>query len=117
MAIPKEYLDSEFDFGFTTEDTQEIINTHAASAADYQAKLACLEILGKYERPKDMHAAVDYELKNRHFDFGPGQRHAMEVDFHTFREELKKELKKAGVDIGKPPVGNPKRYKDFSRVT
>jgi hypothetical protein len=40
----------------------------------------------------------------------------MEVDFHTFREELKKELKKAGVDIGKPPVGNPKRYKDFSRV-
>jgi hypothetical protein len=63
-----------------------------------------------------MHAAVDYELKNRHFDFGPGQRHAMEVDFHTFREELKKELKKAGVDIGKPPVGNPKRYKDFSRV-
>jgi hypothetical protein len=84
--------------------------------ADYQAKLACLEILGKYKRPNDMHAAVDYELKNRHFDFGPGQRHAMEVDFHTFREELKKELKKAGVDIGKPPVGNPKRYKDFSRV-
>ena len=84
--------------------------------ADYQAKLACLEILGRYKRPRDMHAAVDYELKNRHFDFGPGQRHAMEVDFHTFREELKKELKKAGVDIGKPPVGNPKRYKDFSRV-
>ena len=27
MAIPKEYLDSEFDFGFTTEDTQEIIKS------------------------------------------------------------------------------------------
>ena len=84
--------------------------------ADYQAKLACLEILGKYKRPRDMHAAVDHELKNRHFDFGPGQLHAMEVDFHTFREEIKMEIKKAGVDIGKPPVGNPKRYKDFSRV-
>ena len=45
MAIPKEYLDSEFDFGFTTEDTQEIINTHAATAADYQAKLLQVEKL------------------------------------------------------------------------
>ena len=40
-----------------------------------------------------MKAAIDHELNNRHFDFGPGQRHAMEVDFHTFRDELKKELK------------------------
>jgi hypothetical protein len=45
MAIPKEYLDSEFDFGFTTEDTQEIINTHVATAADYQAKLLQVEKL------------------------------------------------------------------------
>jgi hypothetical protein len=42
MAIPKEYLDTEFDFGFTTEDTQEIIDTHAA---DYQAKLKQVEKL------------------------------------------------------------------------
>jgi hypothetical protein len=84
--------------------------------ADYQAKLACQEIVGKYQRPKDIHAAIDRELKNRHFDFGPGQRHAMEVDFHAFRHELKKELKQAGIDIGKPPVGIAKRYKDFSQV-
>jgi hypothetical protein len=29
----------------------------------------------------------------------------------TFRKELKTELKKAGVDIGKPPAGNRKLYK------
>jgi hypothetical protein len=79
--------------------------------ADYQAKLATLEILGKYKRPKDMKSAIDHEVKNPHFDFGPGQRHAIEVDYHTFRNELKAELKKAGVDIGKPPAGNKKKYK------
>ena len=79
--------------------------------ADYQAKLATQEILGKYKRPKDMKSAIDHEVKNPHFDFGPGQRHAIEVDYHTFRNELKAELKKAGVDIGKPPAGNKKKYK------
>ena len=79
--------------------------------ADYQAKLATQEILGKYKRPKDMRSAIDYEVKNPHFNFGPGQRHAIEVDYHTFRNELKAELKKAGIDIGKPPAGNKKRYK------
>jgi len=79
--------------------------------ADYQAKLATLEILGKYKRPKDMKSAIDHEVKNPHFNFGPGQRHAIEVDYHTFRNELKAELKKAGIDIGKPPAGNKKKYK------
>lgn len=79
--------------------------------ADYQAKLACLEILGKYLRPKDMRAAVNYEMNNPHFNFGPGQRHAIQVDYHTFRKELKKELKRAGVNIGRPPAGNKRRYK------
>ena len=79
--------------------------------ADYQAKLACLEILGKYRRPQNMREAIDNEIQNPHFQFGPGQRHAMEVDYHTFRKELRKELKKAGIDIGKPPAGNSHRYK------
>ena len=79
--------------------------------ADYQAKLATQEILGKYKRPKDMKSAIDHEVKNPHFNFGPGQRHAIEVDYHTFRNELKAELKKAGIDIGKPPTGNKKKYK------
>jgi len=81
--------------------------------ADYQAKLATLEILGKYKRPADMKSVIDHEIKNPHFNFGPGQRHAIEVDYHTFRRELKQELKKAGVDIGRPPAGNKKFYKSY----
>ena len=69
--------------------------------ADYQARLACLEILGKYQRPKNMRAAIDYEVNNPHFDFDPGQRHAMEVDYHLFRKELRGELKRAGVSMAK----------------
>ena len=84
--------------------------------ADYQAKLACLEILGRYERPRDIAARIKNEVEHPHFDFGPGQRHAMEVDYHTFRKELKQELKKAGVDIGKSPAGNKKLYKSFAKV-
>jgi hypothetical protein len=45
MAIPKEYLDSEFDFGFTTEDTQEIISSHVASVDEYKQKLQSVEKL------------------------------------------------------------------------
>ncbi|TGK29427.1 monooxygenase [Leptospira gomenensis] len=82
--------------------------------ADYQAKLACLEILGKYHRPKDLKAAIQYEIDHPHFTFGGGQRHAVEVDYHAFRKELRLELLKAGVDIGKPPGGNKKLYKNFS---
>jgi len=45
MAIPKEYLDSEFDFGFTTEDTQEIISSHVATVDEYKQKLQSVEKL------------------------------------------------------------------------
>lgn len=84
--------------------------------ADYQAKIACLEILGKYKRPADIKSAIAHEVSHPHFDFSPGQRHAVEVDYHTFRNELKKELKKAGVDIGKAPAGNKNLYKTPSLV-
>jgi glutathione peroxidase-family protein len=79
--------------------------------ADHQAKLACMEILGKYKRPTDVKSEIEYEVKNPHFDFGPGQRHAMEVDFHLFRKELKAELKKAGTNIGKSPAGKSGTFK------
>ncbi|TGM58446.1 flavin-containing monooxygenase [Leptospira adleri] len=84
--------------------------------ADYQAKLACMEILGKYERPKDLKAAIKYEIEHPHFSFGGGQRHAVEVDYHAFRKELKAELLKAGIDIGKPPGGKKSLYKVYSKV-
>jgi hypothetical protein len=82
--------------------------------ADYQAKLAVMEILGRYRRPVDMKSAIKNEIENPHFNFGPGQRHAIELDYHTFRNELKKELKKAGLDIGRSPAGNKKLYKSYA---
>jgi Flavin-binding monooxygenase-like len=69
--------------------------------ADHQARLACLEILGKYQRPEDLHAEIEYEIAHPHFEFAGGLRHAMEVDYHSLRNELRVELRKAGVDIGK----------------
>lgn len=79
--------------------------------ADYQARLACEEILGRYRRPADMAAAIRDELAHPHFDFEGGQRHAVEVDYHRFRKELKRELKKAGIDIGDAPAGRRGHYK------
>jgi len=45
MAIPKEYLESDYDFGFTTEDTQGIISTHEATVDEYKQKLKAVEKL------------------------------------------------------------------------
>lgn len=79
--------------------------------ADYQARLACAEIQGDYRRPADMQAAIRHEVESPHFAFEGGQRHAVEVDYHRFRKELKAELKKAGIDIGEAPAGRPEHYK------
>ncbi|TGK19410.1 monooxygenase [Leptospira fluminis] len=84
--------------------------------ADYQAKLACMEILEKYERPKNLKAEIQYEIDHPHFSFGGGQRHAVEVDYHGFRKDLKSDLAKAGIDIGKPPAGRKGFYKSFFKV-
>jgi len=40
----------------------------------------------------------------------------MEVDYHGLRNELKAELRKAGVDIGAPPAGNKNRYKSVAKM-
>jgi hypothetical protein len=80
--------------------------------ADYQARLACEEMLGNYIRPPDMRAAIKFEMEHPHFNFRRELRHSTEVDYHRFREELRRELKKAGVEIGAPPKGVPTRYKN-----
>ncbi len=80
--------------------------------ADYQAKLACAEIVGKYQRPHNLKAAIQDEIDHPHFTFTGGTRHSTEVDYHAFRKELGHELKKAGIDIGKPPQGIKSRYKN-----
>ncbi len=82
--------------------------------ADYQAKLACQEILGHYKRPYRMKAAIQHELDHPHFKFEGGQRHAMEVDYHQLRDELKADLLSVGIDIGKTPQSDKGRYKSFA---
>jgi len=82
--------------------------------ADYQAKIACQEILGHYQRPRDMLAAVSHEMLNPHYKFEKKLRHSTEVDYHKLRKELKRELKLAGIDIGQAPRGRKQHYKDFS---
>ena len=84
--------------------------------ADYQARIACLEITGAYRRPADLDAAIRDELAHPHFDFAGGQRHAVEVDYHQFRNDLARELRSAGVDIGKPPAGRTGHYKPVPRI-
>jgi cation diffusion facilitator CzcD-associated flavoprotein CzcO len=79
--------------------------------ADYQARLACQEILGNYTRPADMRAAIKHEMDRPHFKFSPGSRHSTQVDYHRFRAELAAQLKTCGIDIGAPPQGMPARYK------
>ena len=41
----------------------------------------------------------------------------MEVDYHGLRRDLRGELLKTGVDIGKPPMGRKSRYKSFERMS
>lgn len=60
--------------------------------ADWQARIAVAEIQGRYARPADLKAAIARELANPHYDFDSAPRHAVEVDYHRFRDELVKEL-------------------------
>ena len=46
-----------------------------------------------------MKLAIENELKNPHYNFEGGQRHAAEVDYNDFRAELVADLKSAGVYI------------------
>ncbi len=67
--------------------------------ADFQARLACEEILGNYQRPTDLHQAIENELAHPHFRWRESLRHATEVDYHAFRKDLAGELSRAGVRI------------------
>jgi hypothetical protein len=62
--------------------------------ADFQAKLACQEILGKYERPSNIGKAIDKEIKKPHYKFVRSPRHSTEVDYPRFRRELLTEIRK-----------------------
>jgi cation diffusion facilitator CzcD-associated flavoprotein CzcO len=66
--------------------------------ADYQARIAALQITGRLSRPADIDARIRRELAHPHHRFDPSPRHALEVDYHAFRRELMREL--AGAETG-----------------
>jgi cation diffusion facilitator CzcD-associated flavoprotein CzcO len=58
--------------------------------ADFQARIAALQIAGRLQRPADIAARIARQHPHWHFD--PQPRHALEVDYHDFRNELTREL-------------------------
>jgi cation diffusion facilitator CzcD-associated flavoprotein CzcO len=70
--------------------------------ADHQARIAALQIAGYLERPVDLGARIERELKLRHARFDKSARHATEVDYHVFRKELLEHLKTARVTSPRP---------------
>lgn len=62
--------------------------------ADYQAKIAAKIIAGHLERPKHLPEKINKEIKKSRARFKANIRHALEVDYPSFRRQLLQELKK-----------------------
>jgi cation diffusion facilitator CzcD-associated flavoprotein CzcO len=60
--------------------------------ADYQARIAALQIKGGLKRPADIAARAAAEVSKRRERFGAAPRHLVEVDYHDFRRALLREL-------------------------
>jgi hypothetical protein len=60
--------------------------------ADYQARIAALQLSGRLQRPSDIHARIRHETAHPQYRFDPSPRHAIEVDYHAFRRDLLGEL-------------------------
>jgi cation diffusion facilitator CzcD-associated flavoprotein CzcO len=73
--------------------------------ADYQGRIAALQISGRLERPADIATRIRHEVAHPRHRFDPSPRHAMEVDYHAFRRELMRELAPAGVAGSGRPRG------------
>jgi hypothetical protein len=63
--------------------------------ADYQARIAALQIAGRLPRPADLDRRIRREVTRPHWRFDPAPRHAFEVDFCEFRRELLNEIGRA----------------------
>jgi cation diffusion facilitator CzcD-associated flavoprotein CzcO len=64
--------------------------------ADYQARIAALQLSGRLRRPSDIDARIRHEIAQPRRPLDPSPRHAIEVDYHLFRRELLRELAAAG---------------------
>ncbi|HKE51520.1 MAG TPA: NAD(P)-binding domain-containing protein [Actinomycetes bacterium] len=63
--------------------------------ADYQARLAALQISGRLNRPPDLELRIHRETTHGRHRIDPSPRHAIEVDYHAFRRQLLGELASA----------------------
>ena len=63
--------------------------------ADYQARVAALQISGRLERRNNIAELIDREVNNPHWQFQPGLRHVAEVDVYDFKAELMAEIARA----------------------
>ncbi|KTC84499.1 flavin-containing monooxygenase [Legionella brunensis] len=61
--------------------------------ADYQAKIAAKIIAGTLKRPTNLAHKIEKELKRSRSHYKGTIRHALEVDYQSFRRQLLKELK------------------------
>jgi cation diffusion facilitator CzcD-associated flavoprotein CzcO len=68
--------------------------------ADYQARIAALQIKGELKRPDDVAARAAAEVGKRRERFGAAPRHLVEVDYHDFRSALLRELGNHAVPAG-----------------
>lgn len=61
--------------------------------ADYQAKIAAKFISGNLTPPSNLLNKIQKEMRESQSTFKNNRRHALEVDYQTFRRQLRKELK------------------------
>lgn len=64
--------------------------------AEHQGRMAARAISGRWRRPADLAARIAHEMAHPHYPFQRTRRHATEVDYHRFRQELLAELAAGG---------------------
>jgi cation diffusion facilitator CzcD-associated flavoprotein CzcO len=62
--------------------------------ADYQSRIAALQLNGQLNRPPDIDTRIHHEIAHPRHHLDPSPRHAIEVDYHTFRHKLLNELRR-----------------------
>ena len=60
--------------------------------ADLQAQIAALQLAGKLKPPGELPARIAREVRHPHWHFQRSARHAVEVDYHEFRNTLLAEI-------------------------
>lgn len=62
--------------------------------AEWQARIAARELAGKWSRPKNIRQLCEKEVSSPHFKQIDTPRHTITVDYHLFKRQLKKALRK-----------------------